>query len=65
MKPPKRLWVVADLESPAEDGVLGWFSTRREARERCAAFNRMCGYEPSCVVVRYDCAMPKRGDSHG
>lgn len=62
MKTPTLLWAVIDKESPVNHGVLDWFTTRREAREKCAAFNRMPGYEPTCIVVRYE-ASPKRSNA--
>lgn len=57
---PKRLWTVCDPASPGDDAVLAWFATRREARERCARFNSIAGYEPTCIVARYD--LPKESE---
>ncbi len=57
--PAKVLWLVIDTEEDANCNMLTWCLTRREAREAADRANRLVGYAPTCVVVRYEATLAK------
>lgn len=48
---PNRVWAVIDGDN---NEPLEWHTKRKDARESCAAFNRLEGYEANCKVVEYE-----------
>lgn len=56
---PKRMWIIVDTD-PESSFYSECFTTQKEARENCRRLNKIPGYEPSCRVVEYRAAAPKR-----